>query len=296
MFIDIHGHAVRTPGFDQNGAYQFCTAKGLIERHDAIGIEKCVLLPLVNPECAYVVQSNEDVLEMAEKHRGRFIPFCNIDPRFISNAPDAPLVEALEYYRSKGCKGVGEVCANIPFLDPLAQNLFSAAERAGLPLTFHIGAQIGGLYGLYDEPGLPQLEECLRRFPKLKFLGHSQTFWAEIGTMDSPNDRYGYPRYPIRAEGALVRLMRKYPNLYGDLSANSGYNALARDRRHAARFLEEFADRLVFGTDICAPTTPTPLADLLIEMRDKGQISETVFAKVARENAIRILGLQETPN
>jgi uncharacterized protein len=291
MFVDVHGHAVRIPGFDRNGGYPFCTSEALIELHDKIGIERCVLLPMLNPECAYVVQSNEDVLEMAEKHPGRFIPFCNIDPRFITNAPDSPILEALQYYKAKGCKGVGEVCANIPFLDPLAQNLFAAAERVGFPMTFHVGARVGGIYGLYDEPGLPQLEECLRRFPELKFFGHSQSFWAEISALDSPNDRYGYPRYPVKTEGALVRMMRKYPNLHGDLSANSGYNALARDTEHAARFLEEFQDRLMYGTDICAPATPTPLAGFLIAMRNNGRISETVFSKVAGQNAMRILSL-----
>ena len=56
-----------------------------------------------------------------------------------------------------------------------------AGERIGFPLTFHIAAQMGGMYGLYDEPGLPQLEQSLATFPKLNFLGHSQTFWAEMG-------------------------------------------------------------------------------------------------------------------
>ncbi len=47
----------------------------------------------------------------------------------------------------------------------------------------------------------------------------------------------------------------------------------------------------MFGTDICAPETPTPLVDLLLDLRDSGEISETVFKKVARENAVRILSL-----
>lgn len=47
----------------------------------------------------------------------------------------------------------------------------------------------------------------------------------------------------------------------------------------------------MFGTDICAPGTPAPLADLLFDMRRCGEISEPVFRKVARENAVRLLGL-----
>ncbi|MDD2558438.1 MAG: hypothetical protein PHH87_09120 [Desulfuromonas sp.] len=57
------------------------------------------------------------------------------------------------------------------------------------------------------------------------------------------------------------------------------------------KFLNEFQDRLFFGTDICAPDTPTPLVDYLLELRSKGEISEQVFQKVARENALRVLEL-----
>ena len=84
--------------------------------------------------------------------------------------------------------------------------------------------------------------------------------------------------------------MRACPNLYGDLSAGSGCNALARDEDYTVQFLTEFQDRLLFGTDICVPDTPTPLVDLLLRLRDTGRISETVFQKVARENAISLLG------
>jgi predicted TIM-barrel fold metal-dependent hydrolase len=86
--------------------------------------------------------------------------------------------------------------------------------------------------------------------------------------------------------------MRKYKNLYGDLSAGSGYNALKRDINYAVDFLNEFQDRLLFGTDICAPTTPTPLVDLLLKLKEEGKISETVFNKIARENAIKLLKLE----
>ena len=81
----------------------------------------------------------------------------------------------------------------------------------------------------------------------------------------------------------MPKLFRRYENLYGDLSAMSGYNALARDREYAVQFLNEFQDRLMFGTDICAPDTPTPLVDFLLQLRDEKLISEEVFRKVARE-------------
>ncbi|MCC7300439.1 MAG: amidohydrolase family protein [Verrucomicrobia bacterium] len=290
MFIDIHVHTRKIPGFPRWGSPAYTTPEQLIAIYDRLNIEKGVILPGVNPECSYTPQSNEEVLEIAEQ-TGRFIPFCNIDPRALTNSPTAPLGDIIKFYRDKGCKGIGEVCANLPFLDPFVQNLFKGAEEAGIPLTFHIAPAIGGYYGLYDDPGLPQLEISLRRFPKLKFFGHSQAFWAEMARMETPGERVGYPMTPVNEEGVVPKLMRKYPNLYGDLSAGSGCAALKRDRKYAIRFLNEFQDRLMFGTDICAPDTETPLVDLMLDLKNAGDITETVFNKVARENALRILNV-----
>lgn len=290
MFIDIHVHTIRLPGPLQDDKPWLATPQQVIERYDELGIEKGVILPVVNPECAYVSQSNEEVIEMA-REIGRFIPFCNIDPRAMTNSPDAPLGDLLRHYRDQGCKGIGEMCANLPFSDPMVRNLFKHAQDVGFPLIFHIAPQIGNGYGLYDDPGLPQLELSLQSFPKLRFLGHSQPFWAEIASLETVGERAGYPEHPIREEGAVPKLMRKYPNLYGDLSATSGHNALARDEGYAVGFLNEFQDRLLFGTDICAPDTSVPLVNFLVNLKKSNRISEKVFRKIARENAVKLLEL-----
>ncbi|NLF21621.1 MAG: amidohydrolase [Lentisphaerae bacterium] len=292
MFIDIHVHTRSIPGPLRHGKPAYATPPQLLERYDPLGIEAGVLLPGVSPECSFVPQSNQEILEICRAYPGRFIPFCNVDPRAVANASDAPLGHLLDFYRERGYKGIGEVTANLPFGDPKVQNLFRHVERTGFPLTFHIAAQIGGIYGLYDDPGLPQLERSLACFPKLTFFAHSQAFWAEMGRLEKPGDRYGYPAYPIREEGVVPKLFRQYPNLHGDLSAGSGCNALRRDPDYAVKFLSEFHDRLLFGTDICAPDTPTPLVDFLLDLRRNGKISESVFQKVARENARRLLNLE----
>jgi len=292
MFIDIHGHAYRKPWPPLNGGSTFSTPEQLIKRYDEIGIERAALLPLVSPE-VYLPQSNDDIIEMAQNYDGRFIPFCNVDPRALTNSADAPLGNLLRYYRDQGCKGIGEVMPNLPFLDPLVQNLFKHAQDVAFPLIFDSCTHIGGTYGLYDDAGLPQLECCLRRFPNLIILGHGPPFWAEIGQLETPADRAVYPAYPIKEEGVVPKLLRRYPNLYGDLSAGSGHNALARDPDYAVKFLGEFQDRLLFGTDICAPDQPAPLAPFLIELRESGKISQEVFEKVARSNAVRLLKLDE---
>ena len=291
MFIDIHAHAYRIQPLKPDGS-KWVSAESLIEFYDKHNIDAGVLLPLVSPECNSP-QCNEDILEMAEKYPGRFIPFCNVDPRALSNDPHAPLEKVLIRYKEMGCRGIGEVTANLSFFDPLMRNLFRAAEIAGLPLTFHIAHRLGGCYGIYDQPGLPGLTETLVKYPKLIFFGHSVAFWSEISEMQTMQERFLYPTGKVK-EGVVPKLMRLFPNLMGDLSAGSGANALMRDPEYAVQFLNEFQDRLCFGMDICLSPVDSnaKLAYFLIQLRDEGKISETVFRKIAKENALRILGLQ----
>lgn len=294
MFIDIHGHAYKRPYPGLSGKPVFSTPEQLLETYEKVGIEKAVLLPLVSPE-VYLPQSNEEILEITELYPGRFIPFCNIDPRALTNSATAPLEYLLRYYKDCGCKGIGEVMPNIPFLHPMALNLFRNVEKVGFPLIFDITTKIGGAYGLYDDPGLPQFEQCLQMFPELKFLGHGPPFWAEIARLEKVSDRAGYPSYPVREEGVVPSLFRRYPNLHGDLSAGSGYNALARDTAYAAKFLTEFQNRLFFGTDICGyePDKDPPLPGFLAGLLKNGDIAESVFKKVARGNAVKLFGIKD---
>lgn len=292
MFIDIHVHVRKYQTFFRRGQATYSTPEQILKRYDALGIEKAVILTGGSPEYAKQKQSEEEVLEICREYPGRFIPFCNIDPRQMSNSADAPLGELLSYYKEQGCRGIGEVSANMPFQHPMVQNLFRHAEKTGLPLTFHIAPHVGNyIYGIFDEPGLPQLERSLATFPNLKFLGHSQAFWAEMSVLETPADRYGYPKYPVKQEGVVPKLFRRYQNLLGDLSAGSGFNAISRDPEYGVRFLNEFQDRLFFGTDICAPDTPVPLVEYLIQLKGSGRITEPVFNKIARENAVKLLNL-----
>lgn len=300
MFIDIHAHCYwqRVP-FSNSWA----NPEELIEIYDALDIERGCLLPVVSPE-VYFPQSNEDILNMAAKYPDRFIPFCNVDPRAMANSPKAQLERPLQYYKDMGCKGVGEVMPGLEVMDDRVQNLFACAEKVGLPVTIELAHTKTNIFGMYDDPGLPGLEITLQRHPELVIFGHGPVFWSELSILGTPAERGvafrltggqcgRLPGGPLLGEGVVPKLFRRYPNLMGDLSDGTPLNMFMRDEEYAAKFINEFQDRLFFGTDYCcmAIGTNIGMVPFLKKLRDTGKISEEVFNKVARENAIRLLNL-----
>lgn len=159
--------------------------------------------------------------------------------------------DRLAFCKANGAIGIGELMINKKIDNPFLEALFTAAEKLELPVTIHLSPEEGFKYGIADEPGLPLLESLLIRHPNLKILGHSQTFWIEMSG-DAPKDkegRYKMGKGPVLPGGRLPELFSKYPNLYGDLSANSAGKAIMRDPEFGLAFLDTYADRLFFATD-----------------------------------------------
>lgn len=103
--------------------------------------------------------------------------------------------------------------------------------------------------------------------------------------------RHYHRYYPIDGEGAIPKLMREYHNLYVDLSAHSGLSAISRDLDYTAGFFEEFSDRILYGTDICFADQYAGQSDFMNKMLDDGRISEEIYDKITRKNALRLLKL-----
>ena len=282
--IDIHSHVTPEALTWRSNGQTFCTPEELRAMYDRLNVEKALLLPPPKE------MSAREAKNMVRDHSETFgWWFCNFDPVTEINDPEADLTTELQFYKNAGAKGIGEVVWNRYFDDPHILNMFRYAEALDMPVTFHIGKD-GKDYGLIDELGLPRLEKVLGMFPKLKFLGHSQKFWAEIGQCDEET-RNGYPTGKV-IPGRVVELMRKYPNLNGDMSAGSGANAMMRDPEFAYEFLEEFQDRLFFGLDICAPQDSgirVQLGEFLDEAMLKGKISYPAYEKISRGNALDLL-------
>ncbi len=283
--IDIHTHVLTVWGEKP------LTAEMLLKKMAELGIERFAILPIIGPEGSYLYSGSEDVLKIYRRHPDKVIPFCNIDPRAGDNSSDTDFSFLINRYKKAGCKGVGEVTANIYIDSPLCINLFRQCGRAGLPVLFHLYNKIGGSYGLVDDMHLPRLEKALKECPETIFIGHAMAFWSEISGDVSEDTRAGYPKGLVKSPGRLQELLKKYPNLYGDLSAGSGYNAITRDMEYGYKFLKEFHKQLLFGTDLCHVVQETPIVDYFREILKKGIISASVYDYITRKNAERILNL-----
>lgn len=297
MIIDFHTHIgdLRTKPSDPQ---EPVTWQNLIARLDEEDIDKAVLLPIyASPEAIYPgcilnerISIHDQVLDAAS-YRERIIPFGNLDPRWMRNDPSGDFNILIDWFLEHGCQGIGEITANIPFDDPRVINMFQQIGNRGLAMVFHGCGFLSGAYGLQDDPGAPRLERLLQEAPMTRMVGHGPGFWAEMAAEVSPQDKMGYPKGPIREEGALPRLMRRYPNLYADISAGSGYNGLTRDPEYGIHFLNEFQDRVIFATDVCfaGAAGHMPHLNYLRQLLVKGHLSQAAFDKITGGNAIKLL-------
>ncbi len=300
MIIDAHFHVgdFRGPGLEGRVPM---TWENQLRRLDEEGIDRAIFLPVYNasPEGAplpMIYREGHGLREQilaARSHADRIIPFGNMDPRWGTNSPETDFFPLLDWFQEMGCRGVGEVTANIPFDDERNVNMFRQLGERGLLVTVESCGFGPGHYGYQDEPGLPHLERLLELCPKTIVIGHGPGFWANIAPVAAPEDMNRYPKGPVAEGGAVLRLLRQFPNLYADLSAGSGWNALTRDRAFGIRFLVEFQDKLLFGTDVCFADAQGRMPQLgyLKALLQEGQLPAAAYEKIVAGNACRLLGL-----
>lgn len=275
-YVDIHTHIGQAWGVKAQ-----LTAKALLEWMDAHAIAQAVVLPLVNPESWDYPISTDYVLRETKPHRDRLIPFCAIDPRTVMLGAQAKR-DQLKKYQDAGCKGFGEHKPGVEMADARNIELFQACADIGFPMLFHLD-NIRNT----DAPGLPGLEQVLKAVPDGIFIGHATGWWASISGGLGQGDLQGYPEGKVAPGGAVGRLLETYPNLYGDLSAGSGANALSRDPEHGREFCIRHANKLLFGTDYLAPEQEVGQFAIFESLA----LPPEVEAKIFRDNARKLLGL-----
>lgn len=286
--LDVHAH------LSPEGNGQTCFGiRDRLEFDRFMGIGHAVILPYPVRDGRRAadgeVMDTDQARKAAEEEPEHFSWFCSVYPEGTRRVR-----EQLAEYQAQGAVGVGELGYMLPFDDPGMDHLLTCCGALGLPVLFHISPMGHGPYGVIDAPGLPGLEKALATHPDTVMIAHSQPFWYELSTYDRAipvQQLNGFPSGPVEEEGRAVELLRKYPNLYADLSANSGSNGILRDPEYGIRFLNEFQDRLLFGSDQLGTGRIAPLGQMLDYYLLLGKISQEVYDKICRRNGEKLLKL-----
>jgi len=218
--LDIHLHLRKGP--DDNF------------RHiEGCGVRKAVLLSRVG--------STELIRAMQAKYPGRFVWAASAD----ITKPDAAAV--LTQAVKDGALGLGEIKYHVAADGPELRRMYELAAELNVPILLHFQeVQHFEGEGVFST-GFKNFAAMLKAYPKTTFIGHADAFWANVSA-DYANEA-AYPTGPVKRGGVTDKLLADYPNLFGDLSANSGNNALSRDPEFTAGFLVRHQDKLMFGSD-----------------------------------------------
>ena len=211
--LDIHVHPRQVPGQE-------------LDHLDGSGVAKGVIL-------AHAAQDDRAKAAVA-KHPDRFVWFTNPDV----GKPD--IGDLLRAALKSGAIGTGELQNRVLLDGPEMRRVYEVAAEFNAPVLLHF--QDGA-----SNSGFIRLPAILKEYSKTVFIGHATSWWAHISA--EVDDKVSYPSGRVKPGGLTDRMLAEYPNLYGDLSANSGRNALGRDPDFAAAFLVRHQNKLMFGSD-----------------------------------------------
>ena len=235
--IDIHQHV----------HYAARPDDVLVAHQRAMGITHTILLPAGTPafgtsthqgktnglqaQCA----GNEACYGIAQKYPGEFTFGANEVP----DLPDA--VQDIEKYLKLGGRVIGELKFGVDCDSKEMQRIYKLAEEHNVPVLMHWQFQMFN----YNFERFPKM---LEKYPKVNFIGHAQTWWANIDKGHTDQSIL-YPKTRVTRGGFTDRLLSDYPNMFGDLSAGSGLLSMTRDEDHARGFLARHQDKLLYGSD-----------------------------------------------
>lgn len=279
--IDIHTHIGVVRSWSR---YLFgrivVTLEDLLGYMDAVGVSAAALLPLPGPSRAGSrIASTERVLRAAERCPGRVVPFCAVDPR----APNAE--DLVKRYVRRGCRGFGEYKVEMRVDHPLSVRLYKLCAELAIPVLIHMDSKYN--------PDVRGLVRVLEEVPDAKFIMHGPGWWKHISAV--VEEGVEYPSGRVVPGGMVERIMSEHENVYADISAFSGLNALRRDPEYAKRFLERFSGRVLYGTDFpCVGEAGNQYGpnrehlDLLLSLG----LSKQALERILYRNAAELLGVE----
>jgi predicted TIM-barrel fold metal-dependent hydrolase len=279
--IDIHQHV----------GYSGRPDAVLLAHQRALGVSTTVLLPagrsVDRPSTHMGVANglqasalgNEACHAFSARYPGEFVAGANEVPDLDDAIPE------IQRYLKRGGVVIGEQKFGVECDAPAMQRLYELAREYDVPVLMH------WQHGMYNF-GFERFGRMLEKYPSVRFVGHAQTWWANIDAKHTDQSVL-YPRKPVTPGGLTDRYLGDYPNMFGDLSAGSGQNALTRDEAFTRDFLARHQDKLIFGSDCNDHDAGGPKclgAGTLAVIR-RLAASRTIERKLLYENARRVFRL-----
>jgi predicted TIM-barrel fold metal-dependent hydrolase len=267
--IDIHQHT----------NYAGRTDEELIAHQRTMGVTHTILLPAGRFFGLEVnAGGNATVVRLARKLPRQFsffaneVPYLNETQREIKN------------FLKRGAIGIGEQKFQVDCDSLHMHRVFTVAAEFHMPVLMHFQ------HDKYNT-GIERFHKVLEKYPRVNFIGHAQTWWANIDK--NHKQELLYPRTRVTPGGLTDRLLSDYPNMFGDTSAGSGLNSFTRDEDQAREFLRRHQDKLLFGSDCddkVGEGTKCQGAQILAAIR-KLSPSKAIERKILYGNAKRLLRL-----
>jgi len=236
--IDIHQHT----------NYRARTSAELIAHQKAMGVTQTILLPAGSPVSRASTAEgkhnglggvgaggNETALTMARQYPKEFYFGANE----VTDLPEARV--EIARYLELGAIIIGEQKFGVECDSAESQILYALAAEYGVPILMHFQ------YKTYNM-GFERLHTMLAKYPKTIFIGHAQTWWANIDR-NHADQKVLYPTGKVTAGGLTDKYLADYPNMFADMSAGSGLNALTRDEDHTRGFLDRHQAKILYGSD-----------------------------------------------
>ncbi|MBM3803142.1 MAG: amidohydrolase [Acidimicrobiia bacterium] len=181
-----------------------------------------------------IVGGNRDCAAFQAAHAGQFVRFASADPA------ESRAIDFLRGNIERGAIGIGEMKYHVAVDSPEMHRVYKLAEETTVPVLLHFE------YETFNT-GFERFEKVLKAYPKVNFIGHAQTWWGNVSADLDPLDLY--PKGRVKPGGLTDKLLGDYPNLYADLSAGSGLNAMTRDPEFYRGFIARHSSKLLWGSD-----------------------------------------------
>jgi predicted TIM-barrel fold metal-dependent hydrolase len=280
--IDIHQHL----------NYSGRSDDALLAHQRAMGVTTTILLPSgrdvtsasTHQGVANGLQAsahgNERCYRFAAARAADYLHGANEVP----DIDDAP--REIERYLKRGARLIAEQKFGVDCDGPPMQRIYELADAHRVPVLMHWQFQ------MYNY-GFERFHKMLEKYPRVVFIGHAQTWWAHIDRNYRDDPAQLYPKGPVSPGGLTDRYLSDYSNIFGDLSAGSGLNALTRDEGFARDFLARHQDKLLFGSDCsdAAGSGPSCQGTQTIAAIRRLAPSRTIERKILFENAARVFKL-----